>query len=200
VTLPPSVAARFGTAGRRSCLPGTEFLTEGRSLMTADACFSSLTARNATLADLAALLRNQQARKVDVVAPAPAIRAEDGWLVLDGTAPDLGEDGVTMTAGRYRPTDTCDQGIADKLGIPAGYLRRMREACPGLYDANVNGWLGRDDRSFLVRGLRGPVARPGSRGLGCRTATRSSTTSTCSWPRSTASGRRGTPSRSSRAT
>jgi hypothetical protein len=65
--------------------------------------------------------------------------AEDGCLVLDGTVPDLGEDGVTMTAGRYRATEVCDQGIADKLGIRAAYLRRMREACPELYDANVNG-------------------------------------------------------------
>jgi hypothetical protein len=49
----------------------------------------------------------------------------------------------------------CDQGIADKLGIPAAYLRRTREGNPALYDANVNGWLERDDRSFLVRCLRG---------------------------------------------
>ncbi|MDQ2873573.1 MAG: hypothetical protein M3Y33_01575 [Actinomycetota bacterium] len=28
-------------------------------------------------------------------------------------------DGVTMTAGTYLPTEVCDQGIADKLGIPA---------------------------------------------------------------------------------
>ena len=36
--------------------------------MTIDASLSG--ARNATLADLAALLRDQQARKVDIVAPA----------------------------------------------------------------------------------------------------------------------------------
>jgi len=63
---------------------------------------------------------------VDVVAPASAIRAEGGCLVLDGTVPVLGEDGVTMTAGRYRPAGVCDAGIAGKLGIPAGYLKRMR--------------------------------------------------------------------------
>ncbi len=133
--------------------------------MTADVSSAPLTARNATLQDLAVLLRDQQARKVDVVAPAAAIRAEGGWLVLDGTVPDLGEDGVTMTAGRYRPTDVCDQGIADKLGIPAAYLRRTRESMPGLYDANVNGWLGRDDRSFLVRCLRDPGGGRGRAGV-----------------------------------
>ena len=41
-------------------------------------------ARNASLADLAALLRDQQARKVDVVAPASAIRARAGQLVVSG--------------------------------------------------------------------------------------------------------------------
>ncbi len=31
-----------------------------------------------------------------------------------------------MTAGTYTPTEVCDQGLADKLGIPAAYLRRIR--------------------------------------------------------------------------
>jgi hypothetical protein len=112
-------------------------------------------ARHATLDDLASLLRDQQARKVDVVAPAAAIRAQGARLVVEGTEPVLGPDGVTATAGSYAPTDVCEQGIADKLGIPAAYLRKMREHKPDLYDANVNGWLARDDRRFLLRCLRG---------------------------------------------
>jgi hypothetical protein len=122
--------------------------------MSTDASVAPLGARNATLADLAALLRDQQARKVDIVAPAAAIRAEGARLVVDGTAPILGPDGVTMTSGTYTPTEVCDQGVADKLGIPAAYLRRMREHKPGLYDANVNAWLDGDDRRFLLRCLR----------------------------------------------
>ena len=128
--------------------------------MTTDASVAPLGARNATLADLAALLRDQQARKVDVVAPATAIRAEGTRLVVDGTAPVLGQDGVTMTTGTYTPTDVCDHGVADKLGIPAAYLRRMREHKPGLYDANVNAWLDGDDRRFLLRCL-GPTTSEG---------------------------------------
>jgi hypothetical protein len=123
--------------------------------MTADGGELALAARNASIEDLIGLLRGQQARKVDVIAPASAIRAESGLIVLDGTVPLLGEDGVTMTAGAYRPTDVCDAGVADKLGIPAAYLRRMRASRPHLYDQNVNGWLAGDDRSFLVRCLRG---------------------------------------------
>jgi hypothetical protein len=47
------------------------------------------------------------------------------------------------------------RGIAGKLGIPAADLRRLREQRPALYGGSVNGWLGGDDRRFLVRCLRG---------------------------------------------
>lgn len=118
-------------------------------------------ARNATLQDLAALLQAQHTRKLDVVAPASTIKASDGRLVIIGAEPILGEDGVTPADGSYLPTDICDAQIADKLGIPVVYLRRMRVARPDLYDANVNGWLhdrdgeDGDRRSFLVRCFRG---------------------------------------------
>ena len=74
--------------------------------------------------------------------------------MVAGTDPVLGPDGVTMTTGTYTPTDVCDQGVADKLGIPGAYLRRLREHKPGLYDANVNAWLDGDGRRFLLRCLR----------------------------------------------
>ena len=122
--------------------------------MTPDTTAAPVRAAHATLPDIASLLRDQQARKVDVVAPAAAIRTRDAQLVVDDSAPVLGEHGVTLTAGAYTPTLVCDQGIADKLGIPAAYLRRLREECPALYDANVNGWLDRDGRKFLVRCLK----------------------------------------------
>jgi hypothetical protein len=127
--------------------------------MSTDASVAPMGARNATLSDLAALLRDQQARKADIVAPATAIRAEGARLVVAGTDPVLGTDGVTMTTGTYLPTDVCDQGIADKLGIPAAYLRRLREHKPGLYDANVNAWLHGDGRKFLLRCLRPATGR-----------------------------------------
>ncbi len=114
-----------------------------------------LTTRHASLADLAALLRDQQARKLDIVAPAAALRSVGARLVIDGTDPQLSADGVTMTTGTYTPTEVCDDGIAEKLAIPASYLRRLRAEHPGLYDANVNGWLHRAAKSYLVRCLRG---------------------------------------------
>lgn len=121
-----------------------------------------LTARHATLADLAALLRDQHASKLDVVVPAGQIRATGGYLRIEGTGQAvLTPDGVDTGAGMFRPTGTCDAQVADKLGIPAGYLRRTREHHVDLYDVNVNTWLADDPaRRFLVRTLRGSD-RPG---------------------------------------
>ena len=42
------------------------------------------TTRNATLADLAELLTEQQGRKIDVVVPASKLRSENGHLVIEG--------------------------------------------------------------------------------------------------------------------
>jgi hypothetical protein len=114
-----------------------------------------LTTRNAELTDLTRLLRRQQLHKVDVAVDAAQIRFLDTRLLLQGTPPVISEDGVTSSTGLYMPTAVCDEGIADKLGIPLPYLRRLRTQRPDLYDANVNGWLERDDRRFLIRCLRG---------------------------------------------
>ena len=119
------------------------------------------TARNATLADLAELLTVQQNAKVDVVAPAQTITARDGLIVVQGSEAVITESGVSTADGVYRPTAIFDEGVAYKLNIPVGYVRRMREERPDLYDLNVNGWLHGadgatfDDRSFLVRAFTG---------------------------------------------
>lgn len=134
------------------------------------------TARNATLADLAGLLKDQHSRKVDVVAPAHLLRSEGGLIRVSGSEAELTEAGVTTTDGLYRPTTGFDAQVAEKLGIPLAYVRRMREQRPDLYDLNVNGWLhgevihglvgdapigNPDPRSFLVR-----CFTPGEDGIG----------------------------------
>lgn len=129
---------------------------------------TTTTTRNATLADLAALLQEQHARKVDVVAPAHKFRMEDGVLVVSGADADITDEGVTRTDGRYVPTAVFDEGVAEKLGVPLAYVRRMRSERVDLYDANINGWLhgtadtvsdapfvGADPRKFLLRCFRG---------------------------------------------
>ena len=110
--------------------------------------------RNLDLDHLATLLRETSTRALDVIAGTAAIRADHGRLVLDGTEPVLGSDGVTMTAGSYSLNDVATTGLADKLGIPLAYLRRMHTDAVDLFDANVNGWLARMNRRLLVRVLR----------------------------------------------
>lgn len=80
---------------------------------------AQLVRRNATLVDLVALLREQQAGKLDVVIPATALHCDRGvWEIVGIGAVVLNPEGVTTTAGRFVPTAVCDAGIADKLAIP----------------------------------------------------------------------------------
>lgn len=104
------------------------------------------TTRNADLSSLVAILQDQQARKLDVVAASTAFSAVNGQLSVRGTEAVLTEDGVTTADGLYLPTQVFDSGIAEKLNMPVSYVRRMRAERPDLYDANVNGWLHGADR------------------------------------------------------
>jgi hypothetical protein len=130
-----------------------------------------LEARNASAQDLVAILNDQKARKIDLVAPARNVWARDGQIVVRGAEAQIDDDGVTPVDGTYRPTAVFDDGLSDKLVIPRNYVRRLRESRPDILDANVNGWLhGRslrasdgtkteihkpDERAFLLRLFRG---------------------------------------------
>lgn len=110
--------------------------------------------RNSELSTLARALESQRTRSVDLVVPAKQLRVDRGHFVIEGTEPQISEDGVTTADGLYTPTVVGDEGIAAKLDIPVKYLRRMRCEHVELYDANVNGWLARSDKSYLLRMLR----------------------------------------------
>lgn len=135
------------------------------------------TTRNANLTDLVTILRDQHARKIDLVTPAANFGFRDARLVIAGVDPLLEDDGVTDPNGTYVPTAPFDGDVADKLRIPVAYLRRMREERPDLYDVNTNGLLrGKtrrsaagdveevytaDPRSFLLRLFRGDEGEHG---------------------------------------
>ncbi|MFD9284617.1 DUF932 domain-containing protein [Streptomyces mirabilis] len=113
-------------------------------------------ARNASLQDLIPILERDQEAKIDMVAPASAMTAVGGNIIVTGLDPVLTPSGVTIADGAYRPTAVADEGIADKLKIPTAYLRRMRAEAVDLYDLNVNGWLQKAPaRPFLVRAFKG---------------------------------------------
>ena len=99
------------------------------------------TLRNNDLTSLVDMLKTQQTRKVDFVAPAAKIRAEEGHIIVNGAEAEITEDGVTQVDGAYRPTSTFLNGMASKLDVPVGYLKRIHQTRPDLFDANVNGWL-----------------------------------------------------------
>lgn len=124
------------------------------------------TLRNATLNDLAALLQQQQASKVDVVVRGSHLKSEDGRLLVPGVESQLTDDGVTAVPGWLTPTTRCDETIAAKFGIPIKYLRTVRDSelfVPGndsligapLIDAMLNAHFAADDRKLLVRGFKG---------------------------------------------
>lgn len=127
-------------------------------------------ARNASMEDLVRVLQDQHGRKIDMVLPASKVRSEGGVLVVEGADAVIDAEGVTQADGLYLPTEVCDEGVADKLGIPLTYVRRMRSERVDLYDANVNGWLhggpggSADSRKFLLRGFAGDT--PGAVGIG----------------------------------
>lgn len=133
-------------------------------------------ARNADINDLRDALLQQQARKLDIVAPASKLRFRDGQLIVSGIDPIFDSEGVTNVNGLYRPTEVFDEGLSEKLSIPLAYVRRMRRERPDLYDANANGLLrgkfrgsgdtleqlfAPDQRSFLVRAFRGDTQEQG---------------------------------------
>ncbi len=120
-------------------------------------------ARNADLSDLVRILEDQSRRKLDVIAPASALRLCEGNVHVQGVESQITADGVTDVDGIYRPTAVADEGIADKLRIPLAYLRRMRADNVTLLDENVNAWLRQepDRRSCCARsGLRAAPACP----------------------------------------
>ncbi|MFI7631675.1 hypothetical protein [Microbispora rosea] len=141
-----------------------------------------LTARNAGLAELHALLRDQHARKVDVPVTAAQIRAVGTHLQLIDTPPVLSEAGVTDSIGLYLPTEICDQGLADKLGIPCRIFGACAPTSPLCTRPTSTPGSRPTTAASCCAGCAVRVTPPGSRGRSCPTATRSSTTWTCSWP------------------
>lgn len=113
-------------------------------------------ARDASLADLAEMLKQQADVKYDVVVPARSIVSREGLIGIADGAVEWTDEGATSTTAWLNPTEVFDDGLAEKLSIPRAYVRRMRTERLDLVDANVNGWLqdDREGRSFLVRGFR----------------------------------------------
>ena len=113
------------------------------------------TTRNADLSGLVDLLKTQQDVKYDVVAPASALKYQNGLLVVKDGSAVMDSEGVSLTDAFLSPTEIFEEGVSQRLGIPRGYVTRMRNEHTELLDANVNGWLQQEpNRKFLVRGFK----------------------------------------------
>lgn len=99
--------------------------------------------RNLTLEGLVEELKAQDAKKRDLVVPSRTLKMETAELLLNGNYLD-GQNIV--------PNEVAHRQLAEKLGIPWNYYSKCRgNNDGGLLDKNVNDWLARDSRSFLVR-------------------------------------------------
>jgi hypothetical protein len=143
--------------------------------------------RHATLDDIVTVLNSNRSRTVDLVVKGSALNYTGGQVKVTGQQPlklidpVVTEDGVTTEIdpnGAYLPTAHGDASMGDALGIPARYVRKLREAGrTDLLDANVRGLLrgkmsttadggmdvlhAPDGRSFLLRLLTGQDGQPG---------------------------------------
>lgn len=115
--------------------------------------------RNTDLATLQALLEDQQTRKVDVVAPATALRVRDGLLQVRGTEPVIDESGVTAADGTYTMTDPMVGQFADRLGIPIPFARSLHTDRTDLFDGLANGLIHGKTR-IKADGTREVIAEP----------------------------------------
>lgn len=144
----------------------------------------TMDARYATLQDMAEILKDQNARRIDLVTPGHQLHSVGGQIIIPSGVTVMDETGVTNAGGAYRLTDTAVGHLSDRLKIDLRYLRRIHAERPDLFDANVNGWFqglvtrdgnperdwdlpnGRtvypkDERKHLVRLFRGDNADDG---------------------------------------
>jgi len=111
--------------------------------------------RNADLAELVSVLQDQNAQKLDIVAPSSAlVMTDSGQIVIEDAEPlGVDEDGTLVSGSlTVSPGDLFIEGISERLQIPIKYVKRMRAEKPALLATNVNEWL-RDDptRPHLLR-------------------------------------------------
>ena len=138
------------------------------------------TARNADLQDVLGILKDQRARRLDIVANSPALRMDGGNLFVADALVGLGAGGAEERfEGEFVPTAICDEKMAARLDVPQAYFRRLRaQGRVDVLDANFNmlmhgggeitvdedgphAQFPADPREHLVRLLQGDPGKPG---------------------------------------
>ena len=106
---------------------------------------------NQPLVDLVDLLNIQKEMKKDMVIKGAGITYKDNKLWVQEKQPSGGFPFVG-----YVPTDLCHRQIAEKLGIPLLYYKKMQVSYPELLEYNINMWLAKDEQiKYLLRAFDG---------------------------------------------
>lgn len=95
-------------------------------------------------------LQAQDTMKMDYVQKGATLGYKDGKIwVMDQRPGKFGHVG-------YVPTDLCHGQIAEKLGIPMQYYRKMQMSHQQLLEYNINLWLAKDESiKYLLRTFDG---------------------------------------------
>ena len=85
---------------------------------------------------LVATLDEQRARKRDLILPASKLKMTTSLNMEVSVNDALG------SSEYFAPNELMETQLAEKLGIPMNYYRKMKGVIPNLLTENVNGWLG----------------------------------------------------------
>lgn len=129
------------------------------------------TLRHTDLATLIPALESARAHAVDLVMPVGELEFVGGNLAISGRPMELTDEGFYEVNGLYRPVPSVDGQLDSILGIPAKYIRKLREENVGLLDTNLNDLVSmvataNPNQKQLVRMLWGEdSANPGFTGV-----------------------------------
>jgi hypothetical protein len=139
--------------------------------LTRSRILPELEARGYDVQAILGVLNDQQAHKIDLVAPLDKLAFLGGNLVIQGRAPELTEDGFFDVNGLYRPIGGVHSQISSILDIPKKYMDKLATEDINLLDHNLNELIKlavakRPEQKQLVRLLWGEDQNyPGSAGV-----------------------------------
>lgn len=116
--------------------------------------------RNAGLPEIIDILKDQRARRLDLVATGGSITAVDAMLAVAEGEATADRQGVHSAAGLYRPTSVFDEGLAARMGVPVKWINWCRANRPDIYDATINALL-HGGGDVIMPGEQGNEQGPG---------------------------------------
>lgn len=118
--------------------------------------------RGRTLQELAVEIQRQAETKKDYIAPTSklAMELQTVQVATGGVEPKVSTTPVlTMANGnggyKFGMTEIFHDQVASRLEIPQKYYERMRGEAPALLVGNVNHWLQKSTKKYMVRTLDG---------------------------------------------